>query len=207
MNNNLTFEFLSTLLILVVVSVSSLTSIGYSQENTADSKEPIKFFAIQHALSGSISEINNTFTLSLTNGSNNTGLTSDTSKIFSLELNNVSDKTILFSDRPDRIVKITSTSDFIGNWSTGVDSFAVDAPNAVLVVDEIEGQQDTVIVEFFNPVYDIDKKTLKYDITPDNTTSTELPSEFGQTTLIIDSPPCNPSSESKNGVGLNDCGY
>jgi len=35
---------------------------------------------------------------------------------YSLELNDVSDKTILFSDRPDRIVKTTSTLDFIGNW-------------------------------------------------------------------------------------------
>ncbi|MGD1837745.1 MAG: hypothetical protein ACPKPY_06775 [Nitrososphaeraceae archaeon] len=39
----------------------------------------------------------------------------------------------------------------------------------------------------FNLVYDLDKKTLKYDITPDNVTSIELPSDFGQTTLVTDS--------------------
>ena len=77
-----------------------------------------KFFAIQHAQSGSISEINET--------------------AYSLELNDVSDKTILFSDRPDRIVMSVSTANYIGNWTAGVDSFAVDGPNAVLVVDEMK---------------------------------------------------------------------
>ena len=126
-----------------------------------------KFFAIQHAQSGSISEINETS--------------------YSLELNEVSDKTILFSDRPDRIVMSESTSDFIGNWSVGENSFAEDAPNAVLVLDKQEGQpQDTVIIALFNPVYDPDKKALKYEITADNATSMEMPVELGQTTIVID---------------------
>ena len=34
-----------------------------------------------------------------------------------------------------RIVTSVSTSNFVGNWSSGEDSYAVDAPNAVLVVD------------------------------------------------------------------------
>ncbi|HEY7695146.1 MAG TPA: hypothetical protein VH797_03490, partial [Nitrososphaeraceae archaeon] len=78
-----------------------------------------------------------------------------------------------------------STSNFVGNWTEGKDSFAENAPNAVLVVDDSE-EQDTVIIELFNPVYDAKKKTLKYDVTPDNATSIELPSEFGQSTLVID---------------------
>ena len=81
----------------------------------------------------------------------------------------------------------TSTSYFIGNWSTREDSFAVDEPNAVLVLDEIEGKQDIAIVELFDPIYDSDKKTLKYDVIPDNATSIDLLGEFGQSTLIIDS--------------------
>ena len=126
-----------------------------------------EFFAIQHAQSGSLSEINET--------------------AYSLELNVISEKTILFSDRPDRIVKSVSTSDFIGNWSLGEDSFAVNPPNAVLVVDEQDGQQqDVAIVELFSPVYDVDIKTLKYDVTPGNTTLIDLSTEFGQTTLVID---------------------
>ncbi|MDX1373783.1 MAG: hypothetical protein R3321_15015, partial [Nitrososphaeraceae archaeon] len=98
-NNNLTLvTLLSTLSFLV--AVSTLYSV-YAQENTTESDIP-KFFAIQHAQSGSLSEINTT--------------------AYSLELNDVSDKTILFSDRPDRIVKTESTTSFIGNWSKGVDS-------------------------------------------------------------------------------------
>ena len=37
-----------------------------------------------------------------------------------------------------------------------------------------------------NPVYEIDKKTSKYGISLDNLTSIDLPSEFGQTILVID---------------------
>ncbi|MFB5601090.1 MAG: hypothetical protein ACE5SW_12795 [Nitrososphaeraceae archaeon] len=93
-------------------------------------------------------------------------------------------KLFLFSDRPDRIVMSVSTSNYIGNWTTGEDSFVIDAPNAILVVDDVE--QDTAIVELFNPIYDIDKNLVKYDITPENATSIDLPNEFGQATLLID---------------------
>ena len=152
------------LLLVVPVLMISVSSI-YGEEKNVTEHVP-KFFAIQHAQSGSLSEINET--------------------AYSLELNDVSDKTILFSDRPDRIVTSISTFDFIGNWSTGEDSFAVDAPNTVLVVDEMEGKQDVAIVELFSPIYDVDKRILKYDITPDNATSIELPEEFRQATLTID---------------------
>ena len=160
----------SLFLIGVFVSLFFVSSVGlgYGQEENATAKHVPKFFAIQHAQSGSLSEINET--------------------AYSLELNDVSDKTILFADRPDRIVFSVSTSDFIGNWSTGEDSFVVDAPNAVIVVDEQDGeQQDVAIVELFTPIYDSDKKALKYDVTPNNATFVNLPSEFGQTTLVIDS--------------------
>ncbi|MGD1837452.1 MAG: hypothetical protein ACPKPY_05275 [Nitrososphaeraceae archaeon] len=162
-NNNLILVTLLSALS-ILVAVNSLHSV-YAQENMTDLEEP-KFFAIQHAQSGSISEINST--------------------AYSLELNDVSDKTILFSDRPDRIVTSVSTADFVGNWSVGENNYAIDVPNTVLVVDEQEGKQDVVIVELFNPVYDVDKNVLKYDITPDNATSIELPIEIEQSTLVID---------------------
>ena len=158
---------MKTLVLLLVPVFMIFVGSVYAQENTTE--YVLKFLAIQHAQSGTISEINET--------------------AYSLELNDVSDKTILFSDRPDRIVTSVSTSDFIGNWSTGEDSFAVDAPNAVLVVDE-QGKQDVEIVELFNPVYDVDKKSLKYEAIPDNATSMELPEEFGQMTIVIDGYDC-----------------
>ena len=163
MNKNL-YLFIMTIVIVSALVIS--TNIVYAQEENGTNSDIPKFFAIQHAQSGSISEINETS--------------------YSLELSDVSDKTILFPDRPDRIVTFVSTSDFIGNWSTGEDSFAVDAPNAVIVVDEQEGNQDVAIVELFNPIYDFDKKVIKYDITEDNATSIDLPGEFGQTTMVID---------------------
>ena len=146
----------------VEAEIKNTNMTASSNNQTADHVP--KFFAIQHATSGSLSEINET--------------------AYSLELNDVSDKTILFSDRPDRIVTSVNTYDFIDNWSSGVDSFAVDEPNAVLVADEIE--QDVAIIELFNPVYDSIKKSLKYDVILDNTTSIDFPSEFGQTTIVMD---------------------
>jgi hypothetical protein len=130
----------------------------------------VRFLFIQGAQSGSISEVNATTS--------------------TLELSDVTDKTILFSDRPDRIVGSANTTDFIGNWSIGTNNFAVDPPNAVLILDdEVEQRQDLAIIELFNPVYDSEANTLKYDIAAENattTTSINLPGEFGQSTLVID---------------------
>ena len=136
----------------------------------------VKFSFIQGAQSGSISKVNATTS--------------------TLELGNVSDKTILLSDRPDRIVSFGNTTDFIGNWSVGPNSFAADPPNAVLILDDEEQRQDLGIIELFNPEYDSEANTLKFDITAENATTTtttttttssiSLPAEFGQSTLVID---------------------
>ncbi|MGD1836103.1 MAG: hypothetical protein ACPKQO_10325 [Nitrososphaeraceae archaeon] len=174
-NNNLILVLLlSTLSVLIIAS--TLYSIYAQEENVAD-REP-DFLSIQRAQSGSISKINTTN--------------------YSLELKGVSDNTISFYDRPNRIVKTESTSNFIGNWtatnwSERISNFATSVPNIVLIVDEPEGQQEITIIELFNPVYDLDKESLKYDVTPDNATSIDLPSEFGKSTLIIDCPPGCPS--------------
>ncbi|MGD1837743.1 MAG: hypothetical protein ACPKPY_06765 [Nitrososphaeraceae archaeon] len=164
MKNNPTLVLLLSILSILVIGTSLTISINAQEENATEHVP--EFFAIQHANSGIISEINSTF--------------------YKLELNDVSDKIILFSDRPDRIVMSTSTSNYIGNWTTGEDSFAVNPPNAVLIVDEREGQQDTIIVELFNPIYDSDKKALNYEAIPNNVTSIDLPYKFGQLIVIID---------------------
>ncbi|MGD1836269.1 MAG: hypothetical protein ACPKQO_11180 [Nitrososphaeraceae archaeon] len=56
----------------------------------------------------------------------------------------------------------------------------------VLVVDQQEDKQDVAIVELFNPVFDSNKKVLKYDIDTNNVISIELHEEFGQTTVVVD---------------------
>ena len=152
---------------------ANATATGSSNNNNMTGA---KFLFIQSAQSGSISEVNAT--------------------TFTLELRDVSDKTISFADRPDRIVSSVSTTNFIGNWSTGPDSFAVDPPNAALVLDDEEQGQDIAVIELYNPEYDSGANTLKYDISAENatsasatattTTSLNLPSEFGQSTLVID---------------------
>ena len=126
----------------------------------------VQFLFIQHAQSGSVSEVNAT--------------------TFTLELSDVSDKTILFSDRPDRIVGSVSTTDFVGYWTMGEDSFAADPPNAVLVLDDEEERQELAVIELYNPEYDSEANTLRYDITAVNATAVDLPGEFGQSTLVID---------------------
>ena len=69
---------MNSLFLIVIVPILML-AVGfvYAQEENSTEHVP-KFFAIQHAQSGSLSEINET--------------------AYSLQLNDVSDKTILFSE-------------------------------------------------------------------------------------------------------------
>jgi hypothetical protein len=132
--------------------------------NTTD----VQFLSIQTAQSGSLSQINET--------------------AYTLELNNVANKTIQFSDRPNRIVESVGTSDFVSNWSAGPNSFVADAPNDALIVEDTQtGNLETAIIESFDPIYDITTNSLTFTIMAENGTSIDLPNEFGQSVLIIDS--------------------
>jgi hypothetical protein len=160
-------------LILLIISFFSTATLllnsAHAQENQtrAVNSKSSEFIPIQHAQSGLSAQINATTR--------------------TLELNNISDKTILLSDRPERIVTSISTRDFIHNWSNGEDSFKVDPPNAVLVLHSSIGQQsEPIIMQLFNPSYDLDKKSLKYDVMQVNATAFYLPTQFGQATLVID---------------------
>lgn len=120
----------------------------------------VKFFSIQIAQSGSRSETNAT--------------------TFTLELNNLSDITILFSDRPIRDVTAVSTSDFVGNWTAGPNSFALDVPNAALVIEDTQtGELKTAVIELFDPDYDTTTNTLTYAIVAEDGTSMNMPNHFG----------------------------
>jgi hypothetical protein len=71
----------------------------------------------------------------------------------------------------------------------GPNNFAVDPPNAVLILDDVEQRQEVAVIELYNPEYDPQANTLKYDIIAENVTTTSsinLPGEFGQSTLVID---------------------
>ena len=60
----------------------------------------------------------------------------------------------------------------------------------IIKLDEIqkgEIQQDTVVIELYSPVYDKDTKILNYDFrVVDNSTFSDLPLDFGQSSLLID---------------------
>jgi hypothetical protein len=113
----------------------------------------------------------------------------------------------MFSDRPERIVTF-STTDFIGNWTTGTNSFSVNAPNDALIVEDTQTDDLEIAVnESFDPVYDTTRNALIYTTMTEDETLTDWPGEFGHTVLVIDSPPCNPSPNDGLGVSLNICGY
>lgn len=165
-----TFIFLlSTLVFVSVLSFSTLRGqVNTLEENMTVSEASFQF--IQSSQSGSLSQINDT--------------------TYSLELNQVADKTISYSDRACRIIETIDTSKFISNWPNGENSFAIDPPNAALIVldnsDLAESQQDIALVELFSPVYDEDVNALIYYVRPINGTLIDLPIEFGQSTMIID---------------------
>ena len=108
-------------------------------------------------------------------------------------MNDVSDKTIIIdrgSDRPDRIVESADTTDVIDNWSKLIPVPGLRAPNAILILDDVEQRdQDLALFYLYNPQYNPESNTLNYDITAENatttTTSMNLPGEFGQSTLVI----------------------
>jgi hypothetical protein len=165
--------FLIVPIISVLVFMSMFMTEVFAQVQKGTNIESPQFLAIQHAESGTISEINSTS--------------------YVLELNDLANKTILFSDRPNRIVVTQTTQDFVGNWTSGEDSFQVDPPNAALVV-LTEDQKDGVFeIELFNPLFDEDEKAIRYDfrVLGNVTSFPDLPTNLGKSVLIID------SSESK----------
>jgi hypothetical protein len=151
----------------VVFVATAFQNIMATAQTADGNTTAVEFLSIQSARSGSLSQINETAS--------------------TLELNNASDTTILFSDRPNRIVTSISTSDFVGNWTTGPNSFAVDEPNDALIIENKQsGQLETAVIESFSPVYDVATNTLTYTIMTDDATSIKLPREFGQAILVID---------------------
>lgn len=170
-NTIVVFSMLSTISVIVGISLL-MTAVFAQQGETGTNIETPHFLAIQHAQSGSISDINST--------------------LYTLQLYDL-DETILFSDRPNRIVATETTQDFVGNWTSGEDSFQVDPPNAALVILTDDQEDDVFEIELFNPIYDVDENAIRYDfrVLGNATSSPDLPPNLGKSVLIID------SSESK----------
>jgi hypothetical protein len=56
----------------------------------------------------------------------------------------------------------------------------------LIVEDTQTGNLKTAVIESSNPVYNMTTNTLTYTITFENGTAVEIPSEFGQSVLVID---------------------
>lgn len=63
-----------------------------------------------------------------------------------MTLQGVSPSTLWFSDRPHRLTGHIATSDFVGSWGEGEDSFAADPPNALLSIFTEDEVLDVVVV-------------------------------------------------------------
>ena len=172
-------------LLSILSSITSLTPILlfldniYAQQfNLSDNKfaKGPEFFALQHALSGSITESNKSS--------------------YTLELNNISDKMILFSNEPDRLVKSIGTDDFINKLIEETNGLQSSQANVELVLDLKDGQK-SFVVELSNPEYQKQNKLLKYDILL-NESKSGLQTQFGEVTLVIDSISIDPRHISKD---------
>lgn len=84
---------------------------------------------------------------------------------------------IMFSDRPNRIVKIIKGQDLAKIWSKGSDSFATDPPNGVLTANDLK----PVVVQLNSHAMNGDKVTFKMTGNLSN-----IPSALHNPSLIID---------------------
>jgi hypothetical protein len=68
-------------------------------------------------------------------------------------LKSVTPSTLYFSDRPQRVVGHLSTSEFVGFWDEGEDSFSEDPPNAVLAfIGSGQEVPADVVIEISDPI-------------------------------------------------------
>lgn len=82
----------------------------------------------------------------------------DEDGLYTLTLTGTAAHTIYFADRPERIVGLVATDLFLD----GLGFTPVNPPNAALVAATDDGQQDVLVLELFDPVYDANTATLTY---------------------------------------------
>ncbi len=79
---------------------------------------------------------------------------------YTLTLTHGLGQTLSFSNRPERIVGSLETTQFLDRL--GFDP--ANPPNAALVADREDGDQDVVVLELMNPRYDESSLTATYDV-------------------------------------------
>ena len=105
--------------------------------------------------------------------------------------------TVFFSDRPERIFGEAPTQTFLANLGFGV----ANPPNAALVTNDADGNEDILVVELVDPGYDPDSGTITYgvnllsdyegglDFVANRQGDEDLAPSFGAASLFIDDCP------------------
>ena len=105
--------------------------------------------------------------------------------------------TVYFSDRPERIFGESPTDQFLAGLGFSPDN----PPNAALVTNDENGNEDILVVELLNPVYDADAGSVTYgvnllsdyegglDFVAGRQQDEDLAPSFGEASLFIDDCP------------------
>ena len=117
--------------------------------------------------------------------------------LFLLTLTGVSAQTIYFSDRPDRIVGVVTTGEFMDTLG-----FTPENPPNAAVVTRAGQDEDVLVVELIDPVFDAEALTLTYrarvledyhesglSFLAGRQDDLELPASFDEASLFIDDCP------------------
>jgi hypothetical protein len=90
-------------------------------------------------------------------------------------------QTLYFTDRPDRVVGATPTPQFLDALGFS----PTNPPNAALLFEDENGNEDVSVVELFNPHYDTATNTATYDI--------QLLDEYARVGMTFQQQPTEPA--------------
>lgn len=79
---------------------------------------------------------------------------------YTLTLDGANPQTVYFSDRPERVFGLATTTDFL----EGLGFTPENPPNAALMVTTDDGASDVLIIELLDPVWDESSGTLTYSV-------------------------------------------
>jgi len=148
------------------------------QEDAEAEEKPVRYMFVQSAHSGSFVPVE---------GEEN---------LYTLTLEGVSPQTIAFSDRPKRVVGQVPMQKFLD----GLGFSPKNPPNAAIEILEAEEEEDVMVMELLDPVYDAANQTLQYNVSilevPNHSYAIfnerhdeSLPEHFGHAALFIDDCP------------------
>jgi hypothetical protein len=90
---------------------------------------------------------------------------SATNGLLTLTADHLAAQTLFFSDRPERIVGMVPTEQFLSAGPNDVSGFSeLDPPNAALVFSTADGNGDIAVLELIDPTFDASNGTVTYSV-------------------------------------------